>query len=69
MLLLYDVQRVGAGDAVELRRVFTDSSILRRVDILVAQLDELTTASTTGDVVFLEVADVSRFFHSETSNH
>jgi len=69
MLLLYDVQRVGAGDAVELRRVFMDSSILCCIDVFVALLDEFSTLAAAGYKIFFEVTDESCLLHSESAGH
>jgi len=69
MLLLYDVQRVGAGDAVEFDDVFVDPPILRGVDVFVAQLNEFSTFSAPWDVVLFQVTDESCLLHCETSCH
>ena len=69
MLLLYDVQHVGAGDTVELHHMFTDSTILSGVHVFVTQFNKHATVSTPGYIVLFEVAYQRRFPHCISASH
>ena len=70
MLLLYDVQHVGAGDAVELWFHFSDcAAVVCDSHVVVAYFDGAAAVSAFGWEPFFDVSDICFFNHGVGFGH